>query len=85
MTATALLRTREARLRPDWAHLYPSLEPDIWHTAATLLPFVLRQRVLHEGRWGSAGRILSDDHFEFRGGRSRDSGWTGLLTRVEDP
>jgi hypothetical protein len=80
-----LLGTRETRLRAEWAHLYPGLEPDVWQVAASVLPLVLRQRVLNEGGWEFGRRILDDDHFEFRGGRPRDSGWTGLLTRVEDP
>jgi hypothetical protein len=80
-----LLGTREARLRPEWAELYPGLEPDVWRVAASLLPVVLRQRVLSEGSWEFARRILDDDHFEFRGGPPRDSGWIGMLTRVEDP
>ncbi len=85
MGDTVLLGTREARLRPEWAHLYPGLESDNWTVAASLLPLVLRQRVITEGGWEFARRILDDNHFEFRGGRPRDSGWTGLLTRVEDP
>lgn len=85
MIDTTLVGTREARLRPEWAHLYPGLEPDTWKVAASVLPLVLRQRVLSEGSWEFARRILDDQHFEFRGGRSRDSGWAGILTRVEDP
>ena len=80
----ALLGVREARLRPEWTHLYPGVTPDIWSAAVSLLPLVLRQRVKDEGSWEFARRILDDAHFEFRGGRSRDSAWTGLLTRVED-
>jgi hypothetical protein len=82
---TILLGTREARLRPEWADLYPGIEPDTWNVAASVLPLVLRQRVLSEGSWEFARRIFDDDHFEFRGGRPRDSGWAGILTRVEDP
>jgi hypothetical protein len=84
MADTVLLGTREARLRPEWTDLYPGIQPGIWTVAASLLPLVLRHRVLNEGGWEFARRILEDDHFEFRGGRPRDSGWTGLLTRVED-
>ena len=85
MSDAMLLGTREARLRPEWAHLYPGIEADVWNVAASVLPLVLRQRVINEGSWEFARRILDDHHFEFRGGRPRNSGWTGLLTRVEDP
>jgi hypothetical protein len=79
------LSMREARLRPEYAHLYPGLEPDAWAVAAGILPVVLRHRMHLEGHWEFSRRILDDRHFEFRGGRPRDAGWTGLLTRVEDP
>jgi len=82
---TLLLATREARLRPEWAELYPTILPDSWHLAAALLPLVLRYQLLSEAGRSDARRILDDTHFEFRGGRPRDSGWTGMLTRVEDP
>ena len=85
MSDAMLLGTREARLRPEWAHLYPGIEADVWNVAASVLPLVLRQRVINEGSWEFARRILDDTHFEFRGGRPRDSGWIGMLTRVEDP
>jgi hypothetical protein len=79
------LSMREARLRPEYAHLYPGLEADSWTVAAVLLPVVLRHRMQAEGHWEFSRRILDDQHFEFRGGRARDASWTGLLTRVEDP
>jgi len=79
------LGTREVRLRPEWAHLYPSVAPDVWGAAASMLPLVLRQQVAAEGGWAFTRRILDDRHFEFRGGRPRYIGWTGLLTRVDDP
>lgn len=52
--------------------------------AAQLVPLVLRHRLQNQSTWEFTERILVDDHFEFRGGRSRDSSWTGVLTRVED-
>jgi hypothetical protein len=75
---------REARLRPEWAHLYPRVTPGTWMVAAELVPQVLRQRLQATGTWEFARRILVDEHFEFRGGRPRDSSWGGVLTRVED-
>lgn len=78
------MAVREARLRPEWAHLYPGLEAGIWMVAAQLVPLVLRYRLQEQPTWEFTQRILEDEHFEFRGGRSRDRSWSGILTRVED-
>jgi hypothetical protein len=78
------MAVREARLRPEWAGLYPGLPVGRWIVAARLVPLVLRHRLQGERAWESARRILVDEHFEFRGGRSRDNGWAGILSRVED-
>jgi hypothetical protein len=78
------MAVREARLRPEWADLYPGVRPEIWHVAAELVPQVLRHRLQSQGTWEFTRRILMDDHFEFRGGRPRDETWTGVLSRVED-
>ena len=67
------MAVREARLRPEWADLYPSVRPDVWHVAAELVPHVLRHRLTSERRAGSSPAASCDDeHFEFRGGRRRD-------------
>ena len=60
---------REARLKPEYAHLYPGLEPAAWESAAILADRVLACRLLLP----SGGFVLSDwalnvEHFEFRGG-----------------
>ena len=78
------MAVREARLRAEWAHLYPGLEPNVWTVAAQLVPLVLRHRLQDQPTWEVTRRILVDEHFEFRGGRNRDDAWTGVLTRVED-
>jgi hypothetical protein len=78
------MAVREARLRPEWADLYPGVQPDTWHVAAELVPQVLRHRLRAEGAWEFTPRILLDEHFEFRGGRPRDASWTGVLSRVQD-
>lgn len=75
---------REARLRPEWADLYPGVRPEVWHVAAELVPRVLRLRLQSQRTWEFTRRILVEDHFEFRGGRPRDAAWTGVLSRVED-
>jgi hypothetical protein len=78
------MAVREARLRPEWAYLYPGLEPGVWTVAAQLVPLVLRSRLQGQSSWEFTRRILVEEHFEFRGGRQRDQAWTGVLTRVED-
>ena len=60
---------REARLRPEYAHLYPMLRAGAWAAAAVIADQVAAIRiqqladsyVLHD-------RVLPDAHFEFRGG-----------------
>lgn len=85
MADMKFLGLRETRLKSEYSHLYPGIAPDVWMAAASMLPMVLRRRVTAEGNWEFACRILEDSHFEFRGGHPRDSGWMGVLTRVEDP
>jgi hypothetical protein len=61
---------REARLKPEFAHLYPGLKPRIWYNAAWLSA---RQfaRVRSDGSAASIAAVLTDKHFDFRGGRPR--------------
>jgi hypothetical protein len=73
---------REARLRPEYAELYPALQPGVWLPATTvgqqLLLWHLAKAVTPRGE-----RLLADEHFEFRGGpamATRD----GSRTRVGD-
>lgn len=75
---------REARLRAEWASLYPGLAPGVWMVASQLVPIVLRQRLQDHPNWEFSRRILLDEHFEFRGGLPRDSYWSGILSRVDD-
>jgi len=61
---------REARLRPDFAELYPGLRPDVWYSAAWLSARQLA-RTRCDGVAASISEILNGRHFEFRGGRPR--------------
>ena len=60
---------REARLKPEFAHLYPPLEPDRWQPAALMadrvVAWLLRQP---DKGYVAPERVLRSDHFEFRGG-----------------
>jgi hypothetical protein len=60
---------REARLRPEFAHLYPGLTPGRWEPAARIAEAALANVLLQ--RMGEAplqDRALDEAHFEFRGG-----------------
>lgn len=61
---------REARLRREFAPLYPGLKPGVWYKAAWLSA---RQfaRVKCDGRAASMANVVNESHFEFRGGRPR--------------
>jgi hypothetical protein len=58
---------REARLKPDFAHLYPGITPGEWLPARALSDQVLA-RVMDDPPPddGLRHRVLSPEHFEFR-------------------
>jgi hypothetical protein len=64
---------REARLRPEFAGLYPGVEPDIWYAAATIAEHMLVRR-LQQGAEQLPPRVLDPGHFEFRGSDSLPPG-----------
>jgi hypothetical protein len=60
---------REARLRPEFASLYPGLTPGRWEPAGRIAEAVLANVLLHEmGEAPLPDRTLNEAHFEFRGG-----------------
>ena len=59
---------REARLRPEFAHLYPGLTPGRWEPASRIAEAVLANVLLHQmGEAPMPDRLLDEAHFEFRG------------------
>jgi hypothetical protein len=59
---------REARLRPEFAHMYPTLTPGQWEPAARVAEVVLARLLLLEITDAPLqDRVLNEDHFEFRG------------------
>jgi len=63
---------REARLRPEYAHLYPMLEPGAWVPAMEAAEKVAAVRLLQlADTFVLHDRVLTDAHFEFRGGTPR--------------
>jgi hypothetical protein len=73
---------REARLRPEFASLYPSLQPGVWLPATTvgqkLLLWHLATAATPQGE-----RLMTEEHFEFRGGGTAE-GRNGARTRASD-
>jgi hypothetical protein len=74
---------REARLRPQYASLYPALEAGTWQPASAigrqLLLWHLTASIPPEGE-----RLMSEEHFEFRGGAPRNGADTNARTRHAD-
>ena len=72
---------REARLKNRYAGQYHCLRPGVWRPAAGVADQVFACCLDHPGprRPVRPGRLLMDDHFEFRGGTSREE---ARLTRV---
>jgi hypothetical protein len=75
---------RQARLKPEFASLYPPLMPDVWEPAAEMGARVLLWQVQQKGTAALGRRLLDERHFEFRGGWHRGHE-TDLRTRVCDP
>jgi hypothetical protein len=63
---------REARLRPEFARLYPGVEPGGWHDATVLAEQILSEHLLRPSPgYMLSDRVLANEHFEFRGGDHR--------------
>ncbi len=59
---------REARLKPEFADLYPTLTPGQWEPAARVAEAVLARLLLLEiSEAPLQDRVLREEHFEFRG------------------
>jgi hypothetical protein len=75
---------REARLREQYVGLYPGLIPGVWLPAAEVAEHIV-DMVRHErGRMGVHGRLVADDHFDFRGGEDRAAERRAHNERRED-
>ena len=74
---------REAKLRPEYAELYPAIKPGVWMRASD----IGRQLLLWHLTAASvpdAERVMSEEHFEFRGGTRRHEAQAGARTRHAD-
>lgn len=65
---------REARLRPEFAALYPALQPGLWMAASDLGHQLLLWH-LAAGQAPEGERLMNEEHFEFRGGSQRNGAW----------
>jgi len=79
-------RGREARLRPEYAALYPGVEAGTWTPVEKLLRQVTD--LLHHDRSKSGvitgHRLLHEEHFEYRGTSARPEGLPSGSTRLSD-
>ncbi len=81
MTQSNLVR--EARLKPEAAHLYPGLTPGVWLPASEVGAKLLLQHLKASFAPSLGSRLLNEEHFEFRGGIDRGRG-NPLRTRYGD-
>ncbi len=59
--------SRQARLREGYAAWYPTIPTGKWDLAQAVRRILLRQLRHGSPCWQPGPRILSDEHFEFRG------------------
>lgn len=70
---------REARLRPEFAELYPVLPPGVWMTASDIGRQLLLWH-LATARAPHGERLFCEEHFDFRGGERRSGSWVNQRT-----
>jgi hypothetical protein len=63
---------REARLRPEFAHLYPAITAGHWGSAPVMADQMVTWLLRHpKGGFIATHRILPAEHFDFRGDAAR--------------
>jgi hypothetical protein len=80
---------REARLRPEFADLYPTLTAGQWEPAARVAEAVLARLLLLEiSDAPLQDRVLREEHFDFRGvspdGAPRTPGSTRTADKAQE-
>jgi hypothetical protein len=63
--------TREAKLRSEYAHLYPGVPAGVWMPAADMGAALLMAHLQLSVVPRLGNRLLDELHFEFRGGGNR--------------
>jgi hypothetical protein len=79
-------RGRVARLREEYAKLYPGVDPGVWVPVEKLIRLVTD--LIHKDR-SRAGvitgeRLLREEHFDFRGASDRPAGLPRNSSRMSD-
>lgn len=74
---------REARLRPEFAELYPSVEPGVWMPATALGQQLLLWHLTTPAT-SHGERLFDEEHFEFRGGKQRNGSWRNTRAQSKD-
>ena len=69
-----MAQQREARLRPEFASLYPGIPVNTWLPAADLGATLLMNHLRAPSPPELGNRLLDESHFEFRGGTPRGKG-----------
>ena len=77
-SAMNLFEVRRARVRAEFAWLYPEIVPGVWMSARKAAQLVRRSP--RPDRRPSGERVLPDTHFEFRGGRRSRQAASGVWT-----
>ena len=79
-------RGREARLRSEFGYLYPGIDAGTWTPVEALINQVVTLLYGDPAKSGviTGGRLLREDHFEFRGASPRPKGWPDGLSRMSD-
>lgn len=75
---------REARLRPEYANLYPNVPAGIWMPAADMGVALLRAQLAATTPARLGSRLMDEAQFEFRGGRPRAPD-TSVRSRLGEP
>jgi hypothetical protein len=60
---------RRARVRPGFAGMHPEVVPGVWMSANKAAQLVRSANRRKRREVVLGGRVLSDEHFEFRGGK----------------
>ena len=62
------LKGREARLKREFAHLYPPLQSGQWEPAGTMADRMVAWLLRSQKGYTAPDRVLRNEHFDFRHG-----------------
>jgi hypothetical protein len=61
---------REARLKDQFRGLYPGIKAQVWLPAREVAEHIIAVVRHQAGGRGASGRMLAEEHFDFRGGEA---------------